>query len=225
MAESPNELTVDLQASLPEVRIGLTRAGVTGVQKAIRIRHDGHEKTFSAEISCTVDLDPAQKGVHMSRFPEIFGEAIDAGRDRGSVPRRDARRAHRDAHRRAAARIARRGAHRGAVPARAAHAGHGTADAGDRDADRNRGGVARAGPARRRRRGVRASMPARARRGSSAARPASACSRPASPTATSSAFSSSYRSRRTISAAAARCSSAPSRASTPSISSTSSRAR
>ncbi len=67
----------DVQASSPEVRIGLTRAGVTGVQKAIRIRHEGHEKTFAAEISCTVDLDPAQKGVHMSRFPEIFGEAID----------------------------------------------------------------------------------------------------------------------------------------------------
>ena len=77
MPESPNELIRDLQASLPEVRLGLTRAGVTGVQKAIRIRHDGHEKTFSAEISCTVDLDPAQKGVHMSRFPEIFGEAVD----------------------------------------------------------------------------------------------------------------------------------------------------
>ena len=59
------------------MRIGLTRAGVTGIQKAIRIRHEGHEKTFAAEISCTVDLDPAQKGVHMSRFPEIFGEAVD----------------------------------------------------------------------------------------------------------------------------------------------------
>jgi len=77
MAESRNELTVDLQASLPEVQLGLTRAGVTGVQKAIRIQHEGHEKTFSAEISCTVDLDPGQKGVHMSRFPEIFGEAVD----------------------------------------------------------------------------------------------------------------------------------------------------
>ena len=67
----------DLQASVPEVQLGLTRAGVTGVQKAIRISHDGREKTFAAEISCTVDLDPAQKGVHMSRFPELFGEAID----------------------------------------------------------------------------------------------------------------------------------------------------
>ncbi len=77
MAKTRDEPIGDLQASVPEVQLGLTRAGVTGVQKAIRIRHEGHEKTFAAEISCTVDLDPAQKGVHMSRFPELFGEAID----------------------------------------------------------------------------------------------------------------------------------------------------
>jgi len=78
MAETKNVFTADLQASAPEIQLGLTRAGVTGVQKAIRIRHEGREKTFAAEISCTVDLDPTQKGVHMSRFPELFGEAIDA---------------------------------------------------------------------------------------------------------------------------------------------------
>src|SRR5690348_12143333 len=78
MAGTRNDLTLDIQASTPDVQLGLTRAGVTGVQKAIRIRHEGREKTFAAEISCTVDLDPAQKGVHMSRFPELFGEAIDA---------------------------------------------------------------------------------------------------------------------------------------------------
>ncbi|HEX7084621.1 MAG TPA: GTP cyclohydrolase MptA [Gaiellaceae bacterium] len=72
-----NETAVDLQASTPEVQLGLTRAGVTGVQKAIRIEHAGREKTFAAELACTVDLDPAQKGVHMSRFPELFSEAID----------------------------------------------------------------------------------------------------------------------------------------------------
>jgi GTP cyclohydrolase IV len=70
-------MTGDMQASVPEVQLGLTRVGVTGVQKAIRIRHEGREKTFAATISCTVDLDPGQKGVHMSRFPEIFGESID----------------------------------------------------------------------------------------------------------------------------------------------------
>src|SRR5438445_451968 len=77
MAETRNSPIDDMQASAPAVQLGLTRAGVTGVQKAIRIRHEGHEKTFAAEISCTVDLDPGQKGVHMSRFPELFEEAID----------------------------------------------------------------------------------------------------------------------------------------------------
>jgi GTP cyclohydrolase-4 len=67
----------DLQASSPEVRIGLSRAGVTGVQKAVRMQHGGHDALVSAEIDCFVDLDPAQKGVHMSRFPELFEEAID----------------------------------------------------------------------------------------------------------------------------------------------------
>src|ERR671937_544706 len=75
MAE--RELLEDLQASVPEVRIGLSRAGVRGISKAIRLRWGGAEKLIAAEIDCSVDLDPAQKGVHMSRFPELFEEAID----------------------------------------------------------------------------------------------------------------------------------------------------
>ena len=67
----------DLQASTPEVRIGLSRAGVRGVNKAIRLRRGRHEKLVFAEISCSVDLDPDQRGVHMSRFPELFEEAVD----------------------------------------------------------------------------------------------------------------------------------------------------
>ena len=41
------------------------------------MRHGGDEVLVAAEIDCTVDLDPVQKGVHMSRFPELFEEAID----------------------------------------------------------------------------------------------------------------------------------------------------
>src|SRR5919109_492423 len=77
MSETPNLLADDLQASVPEVRIGLSRVGVTNVHKAIRIRHAGKEKLIGATIDCTVDLDSAQKGVHMSRFPELFEEAIE----------------------------------------------------------------------------------------------------------------------------------------------------
>jgi GTP cyclohydrolase I/GTP cyclohydrolase-4 len=70
-------LTDDLQASRPDVPLALSRAGVQGVAKAIRLRHAGEEKLISAEIDCTVDLAQSQKGVHMSRFPELFEEAID----------------------------------------------------------------------------------------------------------------------------------------------------
>jgi GTP cyclohydrolase IV len=77
MPES-RSLLDDLQASTPDVRLGLSRAGVHGVEKAIRLRWGGAEKLISAQIDCSVDLDPRQKGVHMSRFPEVFEEAIDA---------------------------------------------------------------------------------------------------------------------------------------------------
>ncbi len=69
-------LVGDMQASAPPVELALSRAGVTGVQKAIRIRRGDAETVMAATIECTVDLDRAQKGVHMSRFPELFDEAI-----------------------------------------------------------------------------------------------------------------------------------------------------
>ena len=75
MTELP--LVGDLQASTPPVGLALSRAGVTGVQKAIRIRRGDQEILMAAEIDCTVDLASDQKGVHMSRFPELFDEAID----------------------------------------------------------------------------------------------------------------------------------------------------
>jgi GTP cyclohydrolase I/GTP cyclohydrolase-4 len=77
MTDVRNLFGEDLQASQPEVRLGLSRAGVTGVSKAIRIRHGSSEKLIAADIECTVDLDSAQKGVHMSRFPELFEEVIE----------------------------------------------------------------------------------------------------------------------------------------------------
>ncbi len=67
----------DLQASPPEIALALSRAGVTGVQKAVRIRRGDAETVMAAVIDCTVDLAADQKGVHMSRFPELFEEAIE----------------------------------------------------------------------------------------------------------------------------------------------------
>jgi GTP cyclohydrolase I/GTP cyclohydrolase-4 len=75
MTDRPH-LVADMQASAPPVELSLSRAGVTGVHKAIRIRRGDLETVMAAEIECTVDLARGQKGVHMSRFPEVFDEAI-----------------------------------------------------------------------------------------------------------------------------------------------------
>src|SRR3954451_8131048 len=67
----------DVQARRPTTHVSLSRVGVTGVHKAIRIGSGDREQLFHAEIEAFVDLNPRQKGAHMSRFEEIVEEAID----------------------------------------------------------------------------------------------------------------------------------------------------
>jgi GTP cyclohydrolase IV len=62
----------DVQARTPSVPVALSRVGVTGVEKVIRIR----EQLFYAKLECFVDLGSEQKGAHMSRFEEVVNEAI-----------------------------------------------------------------------------------------------------------------------------------------------------
>jgi GTP cyclohydrolase IV len=78
MDEYPSVKTaeVDVQAQLPGLQVSLSRVGVTGVEKIIRIVQDGTEQLFSARLDCFVDLGPRQKGAHMSRFEEVVNEAI-----------------------------------------------------------------------------------------------------------------------------------------------------
>ena len=47
--------------------MGLSRVGVTGVEKVVRIR----DELFFARLECFVDLSREQKGAHMSRFEEV----------------------------------------------------------------------------------------------------------------------------------------------------------
>src|SRR4051794_24472751 len=78
MDEYPSaEITVeDVQNRVPSLSLSLSRVGVTGVEKVIRVRHDGREQLFSAQLECFVDLGPHQKGAHMSRFDEVVNDAI-----------------------------------------------------------------------------------------------------------------------------------------------------
>ncbi len=62
----------DVQARAPSVRVGLSRVGVTGVEKVVRIA----DELFFARFECFVDLSRDQKGAHMSRFEEVVNEAI-----------------------------------------------------------------------------------------------------------------------------------------------------
>jgi GTP cyclohydrolase-4 len=68
----------DVQARTPATQVGLSRVGVTGVEKIIRISAAGSEQLYHAALECYVDLNPRQTGVHMSRFEEVVNEAIDA---------------------------------------------------------------------------------------------------------------------------------------------------
>ena len=83
-------LSADLQASRPATEVSLTRVGVTGVEKVLRVDGGGERGTASpgdepagtgqlyfAELECFVDLHPRQAGLHMSRFEETVNEAID----------------------------------------------------------------------------------------------------------------------------------------------------
>ncbi len=57
---------------MPVIPVGLSRVGVTGVEKVVRIR----DELFFARLDCFVDLSHQQKGAHMSRFEEVVNEAI-----------------------------------------------------------------------------------------------------------------------------------------------------
>jgi len=62
----------DVQERAPRLRLALSRVGVTGVEKVIRVGAN----LYSARLDCFVDLGANQKGAHMSRFEEVVNEAI-----------------------------------------------------------------------------------------------------------------------------------------------------
>src|SRR3954470_22784290 len=76
MSEFHTSALEDVQAQAPSVHLSLSRVGVTGVEKVIRIGTGGRERLYWAKLDCFVDLGPRQKGAHMSRFEEVVNDAI-----------------------------------------------------------------------------------------------------------------------------------------------------
>ncbi|MBO7719030.1 MAG: GTP cyclohydrolase I FolE2 [Methanosphaera sp.] len=68
----------DTQDKKPETPISLTKVGVTGVKKLLKIRRkDKRPIILLPTFDAFVDLPSTQKGVHMSRNPEAISEIID----------------------------------------------------------------------------------------------------------------------------------------------------
>lgn len=67
----------DVQAERPEHGIALARVGVTGIERVIRLATRRPVDLFYATMDLFVDLRPDQKGVHMSRFPDLVDQSLD----------------------------------------------------------------------------------------------------------------------------------------------------
>ncbi len=68
----------DVQASRPDVRVGLNRVGVTGVEKLLKLHRDADRPiVLMAEFDVFVDLPSWRKGADMSRNMEVVDEILE----------------------------------------------------------------------------------------------------------------------------------------------------
>ena len=68
----------DVQATRPEVTVGLNRVGVTGVEKLVKLGREGRDPiVLMAEFEVFVDLPSWRKGADMSRNMEVIDETLE----------------------------------------------------------------------------------------------------------------------------------------------------
>jgi len=68
----------DVQATEPDVAVGLSQVGVTGVEKLVKIaREDKRPIVLMAEFEVYVDLPQGRKGIDMSRNMEVIDETLE----------------------------------------------------------------------------------------------------------------------------------------------------
>ncbi|WP_410766678.1 GTP cyclohydrolase MptA [Haloferax sp. DFSO60] len=69
----------DVQASQPDVSVGLSQVGVTGVEKLVKIaRGDKRPLVLMADFEVFVDLPGGRKGIDMSRNMQVIDEVLEA---------------------------------------------------------------------------------------------------------------------------------------------------
>jgi GTP cyclohydrolase I/GTP cyclohydrolase-4 len=74
----------DLQTTRPSAAVALSRVGVTGVERMVRVGGGTLDRLFVVDMECFVDLGHDQRGAHMSRFEETVNEALDEVVRRGA---------------------------------------------------------------------------------------------------------------------------------------------
>ena len=68
----------DVQATAPEVTVGLSRVGVTDVEKLVKLARNGKRPiVLTAEFQVFVDLPSWRKGADMSRNMEVIDETLE----------------------------------------------------------------------------------------------------------------------------------------------------
>ena len=68
----------DVQASSPDISVGLNRVGVTGVEKLVKLhREDDRPIVLMAKFEVFVDLPEWRKGADMSRNMEVVDEMLE----------------------------------------------------------------------------------------------------------------------------------------------------
>jgi len=68
----------DVQATRPDVTVGLSQVGVTGVEKLVKIARNGKRPlVLMAEFEVFVDLPGGRKGIDMSRNMQVIDEVLE----------------------------------------------------------------------------------------------------------------------------------------------------
>ena len=68
----------DVQATAPDVTVGLSQVGVTGVEKLVKLARNGKRPIIlTAEFEVFVDLPAWRKGADMSRNMEVIDEILE----------------------------------------------------------------------------------------------------------------------------------------------------
>ncbi|PSQ42612.1 GTP cyclohydrolase I FolE2, partial [Halobacteriales archaeon SW_7_68_16] len=66
----------DVQSSRPEVGVGLSQVGVSGVEKQVRLARNGDTEALTATFDAHVDLPARRKGADMSRNVEVIDAVL-----------------------------------------------------------------------------------------------------------------------------------------------------